>query len=103
MLRYFEQEGLLQPPRCASGYRNFSEAEERRVNRIVILQKAGLKLSAILQVLPCLREDDSGFHPCEHALAALRRELDKLDARISDLDASRRLLAEHLAQAERHA
>ena len=99
MLRYYEAEGLLQPQRRESGYRDYGSAEEVLVRRIRQLQESGLRLSVIKPLLPCLRRDRQGFTPCAKALTALQREINELDVRIAHLNSSRNILAGYLDEA----
>jgi DNA-binding transcriptional MerR regulator len=96
MLRYYEQEGLLQPLRRSSGYRDFGEAEERTVRRIRKLSEAGLKLASIRLLLPCVRTDKPAFQPCPAVLATLRSEIAALDEKIECLQTSRQILGSYL-------
>ena len=92
MLRYYEQQGLLQPRRRTSGYRDYDAIDEQVARRVRLLQASVLKLAAIKQVMPCLRDDQLRFRPCERAIDVLRREVADLDQRIETLAASRALL-----------
>lgn len=92
MLRYYEQQGLLQPRRRTSGYRDYDATDEQVAQRVRLLQASGLKLAAIKRVMPCLRDDQLRFRPCERAIDVLRREVADLDQCIETLAASRALL-----------
>lgn len=96
MLRYYEQEGLLDPPRRDSGYRDYSAAEEETVRRIRMLSEAGLKLDVIRRFLPCVISDRPDFHPCPDLLATLRREVSVIEQRIATLEESRRAISGYL-------
>lgn len=96
MLRYYEQEGLLQPQRLESGYREYRDADEQLVLRIRMLGDAGLKLGAIRQLLPCVLSDRPDFEPCAEVLATLGRELGGIEERIKCLQSSREILANYL-------
>lgn len=96
MLRYYEEEGLLNPPRRESGYRDYGAAEEQIVTRIRMLSEAGLKLDLIRRFLPCFPDVRPDFHPCPDLLAALRREVSGIDERIASLTASRSILSGYL-------
>lgn len=98
MLRYYEQEGLLQPNRRESGYRDYGEAEEQLVRRIRMLSTAGLKLDTIKQLLPCVLSDRPDFEPCSEVLATLKRELGGMEQRIECLQSSQRILAGYLGE-----
>ena len=96
MLRYYEQEGLLNPSRRASGYRDYGAAEEEVVNRIRMLNEAGLKLGTIKRFLPCVTNDRPDFHPCPDLQAALRGQVVELENKIASLEQSRRILSGYL-------
>jgi DNA-binding transcriptional MerR regulator len=93
MLRYYENEGLLKPKRTGSGYRDYGPDEIDAAQRIRILSAAGLKISAIRLLLPCVLGAKPVFHPCAEARALLRREAGKLDVKLHDLSESRRVVA----------
>ena len=96
MLRYYEAEGLLAPSRRASGYRDYSAAEEETVRRIRMLNEAGLTLDLIRRFLPCVTSDRPDFTPSPDLLAALEAEVTRLDARIEALRQSRREMRRYL-------
>ncbi|MGF6959922.1 MerR family transcriptional regulator [Paraburkholderia youngii] len=93
MLRYYEHEGLLKPMRTESGYRDYGPEEIDAAHRIRVLSAAGLKISSIRLLLPCVLGAKPVFHPCAEARAALRREVEKLDVKMRDLGESRRVVA----------
>lgn len=96
MLRYYEQEGLLQPTRTASGYRDYSNDDMETVRHIHTLSNAGLKIEVIRTLLPCIRGNQPVFEPCTAVRAALKQELGKLDQKLSDLGKSRQMVAGYL-------
>ncbi|MDR3436762.1 MerR family transcriptional regulator [Telmatospirillum sp.] len=98
MLRYYEQEGLLQPSRRESGYRDYGPAEEQLVGRIRLLSEAGLKLETIKTLLPCVLNDRAELMLCDEVRATLCREIATMDQRISGLQTSRRILAGYLGK-----
>ncbi|MDX6739375.1 MerR family transcriptional regulator [Actinocorallia sp. A-T 12471] len=90
LLRYYEEQGLLAPRRNASGYRDYSEADLAAVLRVRRLLAAGLPTATIASVLPCLRDDGAALVPtCPDLLAELRRERDRMEQAIADLESSR--------------
>jgi DNA-binding transcriptional MerR regulator len=93
MLRYYEQEGLLTPKRTDTGYRDYGPDEVDAAHRIRVLSSAGLKISSIRLLLPCVLGTQPVFHPCAEARAALRREVEKLDVQLHNLSESRRMVA----------
>jgi DNA-binding transcriptional MerR regulator len=50
-LRVYEREGLLQPPRSASGWRYYGRDELIRINTICVLKEAGLTLAQMRVIL----------------------------------------------------
>ncbi len=101
MLRYYEQEGVLQPARRASGYRDYGAAEQRQAGHIRMLSEAGLKLAAIRTLLPCVRSDLPELELCDEVRTTLAREIGAMDKRIAGLRASRAILAGYLRKDRR--
>jgi len=100
MLRYYEQEGLLQPARTGSGYRDYGDAEVQVAQRIRMLSAAGLKIETIRILLPCMVDNRPIFEPCKEVRAALRQEVEKLDEKLRDLGQSRQIVASFLDSVE---
>ncbi|MFT4267148.1 MAG: MerR family transcriptional regulator [Xenophilus sp.] len=96
MLRYYEQEGLLQPARTDAGYRDYADAEVQVAQRIRMLSAAGLKIETIRILLPCILDNQPRFEPCQEVRAALRHEVEKLDEKLRDLGESRQIVASFL-------
>ena len=97
MLRYYEGEGLLAPQRTASGYRDYGPAEEETVRRIKMLGAAGMTLETIQRLLPCVRNNDPEFTPCNDLQKILAEQVGRIDDRIETLRQSRTILAGYLA------
>ncbi|QCR07411.1 MerR family transcriptional regulator [Brenneria rubrifaciens] len=100
MLRYYEQEGLLQPARTDAGYRDYGNAEMQVAQRIRMLSAAGLKIETIRILLPCILDNQPRFEPCQEVRAALRQEVGKLDEKLRDLSESRRIVTSFLKDVE---
>lgn len=93
LLRYYEQQGLLQPERRPSGYREYADRDVDTVRRIRSLLAAGLNTATIATVLPCLRDDDQRLVPtCSDLVTDLCRERDRITAAITELQNSRTML-----------
>ncbi|MFF2813322.1 MerR family transcriptional regulator [Streptomyces sp. NPDC058000] len=100
LLRYYEEQGLLNPRRTAAGYRVYQEADVAQVRRIRTLLTSGLNTATIAQVLPCLRDDDGRLVPtCPQLVGELHRERARLTGSIEALMASRDLLDEVITAA----
>lgn len=82
-LRFYERRGLLaEPPRRASGYREYPPESVRRVLFIKRAQELGFTLAEVEEILQ-LRDDPS--IPC-------RRVRSRAEAKISDIDQKLRRL-----------
>jgi MerR family transcriptional regulator, heat shock protein HspR len=57
-LRVYERRGLLEPSRTVGGTRLYSEADLRRLGRIVELLEEGLNLAGVAKVLELEAEVD---------------------------------------------
>lgn len=104
-LRYYEQEGLLSAGRTPGGHREYAEGAADRVARIQTLYAAGLCSEKIAKLLPCMRDSDG--RPAQPADPYLMTELtwerSRIDGLIEDLQRSRALLDEVIANAARPA
>ena len=97
MLRYYEGEELLAPQRTGSGYRDYGPAEEETVRRIKMLGSAGMTLETIQQLLPCVKNNDPEFTPCNNLRRLLAEQVGLIDERIETLSQSRTILAGFLS------
>ncbi|MET9709413.1 MerR family transcriptional regulator [Nocardiopsis alba] len=92
LLRYYEEQGLLESTRSLNGYRVYGERAPRVVLRIRALLDMGLTTRTIASVLPCVREGSEepiDLEMCPDLLATIRREVAALDARIDELERNR--------------
>lgn len=90
LLRYYEEQGLLESHRLDSGHRRYDENAPAVVQRIRALLDAGLPTRVIRDLQPCIRQDGT---VAECKLDTLQEHLDGLDARISALSETRASLA----------
>lgn len=82
-LRYYEQAGLLHPPRRTSaGYRVYDPDVLPRLKFIRAAQAVGLSLGDIRQILGIR---DSGTAPCRHVLSLVEQRRAEVAARIREL------------------
>lgn len=82
-LRYYEQAGLLAPPRrTASGYRAYDEETLNRLAFIRAAQSVGLTIADIRDVI-AIR--DGGRAPCRHVQELVDRRRAEVRAKIREL------------------
>ncbi|WP_405861741.1 MerR family transcriptional regulator [Streptomyces sp. NBC_00090] len=98
LLRYYEEQGLLEAGRGANGYRDYAEDSVVTVRQIRALLDAGLTSEVIRAVLPCVYGELPEFDWCVDVRAILDRELAAAEERIEDLRRSHGTLAGYLAQ-----
>ncbi len=99
LLRYYEEQGLLQPVRLANGYREYTESDIATVSHIRALLAAGLPTTVIAQVLPCVHDDGQRLvpSPCPGMVDHLQRERTRIAAAITQLGAAQQALDNLLA------
>jgi len=89
-LRYYEQIGLLAAPaRTEAGYRLYSQEDEQVLRFVLQAKRIGFSLDEIRQMVERSRRGS----PCGYVRETLRLHLDRLDARISELQQLRAELA----------
>ncbi|WP_433464968.1 MerR family transcriptional regulator [Spirillospora sp. CA-128828] len=98
LLRYYEEQGLLDVARGPNGYRHYDDGSVLTVRKIRVLLDAGLSTDVIRSVLPCTRDDGPEFDWCADIRDLLDRELAALDARIEGLQRNRGTLAGFLGK-----
>ncbi len=99
MLRYYERQALLRPARTAAGYRIYTNVDVATVQRIVLLNAAGLSLAAIRGLLPCALPGAPGGAPCRALRERVRERLSLLDRQLAQMRWSRTLLVSFLSAA----
>lgn len=97
-IRFYESIGVLpEPPRTASGYRDYEDEHVERLQFIKNAQRLGLKLEDISEVLAFR---DRGERPCDYVVNVVRREVDDLNARIREMRRVKSELETLLSEAE---
>ncbi|MDR8408122.1 MerR family transcriptional regulator [Nonomuraea sp. 3-1Str] len=96
-LRYYEQQGLLQPERTSNGYRQYDGRAVTKVRNIRLLLSNGFTAQDVRNFLPCLDDGDVSLGPaCPPGVEAVSRKVAVLDERIAELSAVRDRLVEAL-------
>lgn len=98
-LRYYEEQGLLEAERSASGQRRYAEGAVDRVNFIQMLYAAGLTSSDVLALLPCVHTGG----PTPAMLELLVEQRDRIDRQIAELTGARDRLDEIIRIGREHA
>ena len=99
LLRYYEEQGLLEPSRLPNGYRDYDDGLIERITQIRGLIDAGVPTRIIRDILPCL-DDPATYHVFDSSpelVASLQDYHDLLDARVRCLAKNRDALATYLA------
>ncbi|MEV5573647.1 MerR family transcriptional regulator [Spirillospora sp. NPDC052269] len=101
LLRYYEDQGLIESQRLPNGYRDYEEAVAEVVLQVRALLAAGLPIRLIKQVLPCA-DGRTGLRPCPGVLDKLRTQLDVLDERAAEIARAREILGRTISVTEAH-
>jgi MerR family copper efflux transcriptional regulator len=89
-LRYYEREGLIEPPaRAATGYRSYREADAQRVRFVRSAQALGFTLAEIRGILPQLNAGRMDRRAIE---ARLQAKIAEIDGHIRQMQARKREL-----------
>ena len=96
-LRYYEEQGLLQAGRSASGQRFYLDGAVERVKLIRQLFAAGLCSSTMVDLIPCM-SDSAERTPL--LADRLRSERDRISRDIANLRQIRFALEQVIVQAE---
>ncbi|SDZ08276.1 DNA-binding transcriptional regulator, MerR family [Amycolatopsis xylanica] len=99
-LRYYEAQGLLEPARGFSGYREYSDDAVLTVIQIRKLLDAGLSTQDIGYLQPCVTGAAPDLEPCAELLDVLRTRLKGMDEQIDTLTRSREALRAYIAATE---
>ncbi len=106
MLRYYEEQGLLEADRDGNGYRSYPEATAGRALQIRGLLDSGLTTGIIRDLLPCLDDPDGPLTPpylSAEMAAALTAHLARIQKRIDCLSRNRDAVVAYIAAADTRA
>ncbi|WP_405161362.1 MerR family transcriptional regulator [Nocardia sp. NBC_01499] len=94
LLRYYEEQGLLQPERDALGYRSYADDAPERVGHIRDMLAAGLSTEDIRSLLPCATDHvKKWIQSCDESLGIVESRHSDLDNKIAALERQRALLS----------
>ncbi|MGW5743643.1 MerR family transcriptional regulator [Amycolatopsis sp. NPDC003861] len=96
LLRYYEQQGLIEPRREENGYRSYEEPQVERVRQIRSLLDAGLTTEIIRAVLPCLAEAANSCYPAPDFVDRVRQERARMAERLDGLQKNLRAIDDYL-------
>lgn len=95
-IRYYERIGLLpRPPRTAANYRSYGAAELARLSFIRRARALGFSIEQVSALLDLADRRDRS---CEAVDALAKEHLQMIEAKISDLKALRREIADLIGQ-----
>jgi DNA-binding transcriptional MerR regulator len=102
MLRYYEQQGLIQASRSANGYREYSDDQVEHARHVRALVQAGLSTRMIKIVLnieaPQSRQQSASYSRA--SAVELARELRVVEDRIVCLEKSRDAVIQYLQRTD---
>jgi DNA-binding transcriptional MerR regulator len=93
-LRYYEEQGLLQPERSENGYREYSPFAVEQVRTIQLYLRLGLSTDQIAGFLHCVLKNKEAF--CREIMPVYETKLRELDEQIASLSAIRSNLIERI-------
>jgi DNA-binding transcriptional MerR regulator len=94
-VRFYERRGVLPlPERTPSGYRTYTPATVERIRLARRLQQLGLTLD---EVIDALHATDRGEVSCEGERWRLEAVMERIDAKIAELQATRHHIQEVVA------
>ena len=100
-IHYYETLGLVEPTRrVGRGYRYYDEHALKRLEKIKQLQKVGLSLEEIRQVIDLYFQDSTGIQGKRVVLRILRGHLADTDRKIAEMQAFRDEILKNIAYIE---
>jgi DNA-binding transcriptional MerR regulator len=102
MLRYYEEQGLLDADRDENGYRSYRETTASRALQVRGLLDSGLTTDIIRDLLPCLDDPEGPLTPpylSQEMATALTQHLARIQKRIDCLSRNRDAVAAYIAAA----
>jgi len=95
-VRFYERRGVLpEPARRPSGYREYPPSTVERIRMARMLQNLGFTLNEIIDML---HAHDTGSATCDSEQWRLEGALDRIDAKITELRRTRRLITKAMQE-----
>ncbi|OSM02276.1 MerR family transcriptional regulator [Magnetofaba australis] len=85
-LRFYQEQGLIEPQRSAGGMRQFSEADLKRIRIILEFSKLGVTLKQIGELIDSRANAKTGEQASEQVFDALNRLYQELSSKRTLLD-----------------
>ena len=98
-VRYYESLGLVTAARLANGYRDYDDAQVRRIAEVRGLVRLGIPAEQARPFLDCLDSGQEAGDDCPASLDTYRAAIADLDRRLDELAGRRAVLAARLADA----
>lgn len=94
LLRYYEEQGLLEPTRQPNGYREYGDADVIKVGHIRRLLTAGLPTAMISGLLNCVHGDPAQpvLSGCPGMVDSLQAERARVTAELDRLSTSQQAI-----------
>ncbi|WP_426446449.1 MerR family transcriptional regulator [Paenibacillus sp. S-38] len=93
-LRYYEEQGLIQPVRMANGYREYSPFAAEQVRTVQFYLSLGLTTEQIAGFLQCVMKNKEAF--CAEVLPLYEKKLAEMNEQIELLTRIRSNLIERI-------
>ena len=75
-IRFYEKEGLLQPKRCDNEYRDYSEDDLKRLEKILIFRKCNISIENIRLIFNGVKNLDEVF---KEQISVIENEVKQLN------------------------
>ncbi len=82
-IRFYEQQGLIEPQRAANGYRLYDQGTIDKLNFILHAKEVGLSLNDIQELLSIQIEPEQ--HTCQEVKDITQAKLEEIEQRIAQL------------------
>lgn len=101
LLRYYEEQGLIEPRRLDNGYRDYDDYLVERVQKVRGLLDSGIPTRIIGSILPCLGKDIVVEDADPELREMLVEQHARMVGRIAFLEHNRDALARYIAAMDR--